>query len=344
MDTNTVLNQERDQLDDTPISDQEWAAMADHKTKLHTSAESALEMAIPHLDQHIPHTPTVYESRSCQGDYTGSHARLFDDITESAYECIDDQAVVNTSDHLHRMAAIDDYYSDSGENEVEKAVDELSEVASAVVIRHAFMAVGTWLSIIMLTCRHLTWAIRETFAYAVLGSAQWALNKIHKIWHKPVISCLHPSMTHNGPQYTRATRQFYLTGDPQYRGQPLSVHRIIHWIDRSGDDNAGYNAWCTLTQKVKTKNHVGDIFLVYRHMKHSINHSPTSLVTRAISSFRQSTSSFIYQNLQSKLVSQALFIQSAEFAMECQETVTAAKEQANCVVLKGAGVRLSHRR
>ena len=97
---------------------------------------------------------------------------MFDSITESAYECIADQTVVNISDHLHRTAAIDDYYSDSGENEVEKAVDEISAVASAVVIRHTFMAVGTWLLTLMLTSRHLTWAVRETFAYAVLGSAQ----------------------------------------------------------------------------------------------------------------------------------------------------------------------------
>ena len=57
-----------------------------------------------------------------------------------------------------------DTTNDSGENEVEKAVDELSEVASAVVSRHALMAMGTWLSILMLTSRHLTWAIREIFA------------------------------------------------------------------------------------------------------------------------------------------------------------------------------------
>ena len=180
MNTITTLNQESNQLDDTPKTDQEWAEVAAHRANLHTSAESALELVIPYLDQHIPYTPTVYESRSCQGDYTDPQARLFDSITEAAYECIDDRAVVSISDHLHRMAAIDDYYSDSGENEVEKAVDELSEVASAVVIRHAFMAMGTWLSILMLASRHLTWAIRETFAYAVWGSAQWVLNKIQK--------------------------------------------------------------------------------------------------------------------------------------------------------------------
>ena len=46
------------------------------------------------------------------------------------------------------MAAIDDYYSDSGEIEVDKAADELSEAAPAVVLRHASMALGTWLSIL----------------------------------------------------------------------------------------------------------------------------------------------------------------------------------------------------
>ena len=119
MNTNTTLSQERDQLDDTPITDQEWAAMAAHRASLHTSAESALEMTIPHLRQHIPYTPTVYGSRSCQADYTDPHARMFGSITEFAYECIDDQAMVNISDHLHRMSAIDDYYSESGENGVE---------------------------------------------------------------------------------------------------------------------------------------------------------------------------------------------------------------------------------
>ena len=112
--------------------------MAVHKAKFHTSVESGIEMAIPHLDQHIPYTPTMYESRSWQGDYTNPTARQFDSITDSAYECIEDQAVANISDHLHRMSAIDDYYSDSGDNEVDRAMDELSEVASAVVIRHFF--------------------------------------------------------------------------------------------------------------------------------------------------------------------------------------------------------------
>ena len=327
LNTNTVLNQERDQLSDTPVTDQELAVMANHNAKLHTSAETALQMAILDLDQHIPYTPTVYESRSCQGDYTSPTARLFDSITESAYECIDDQAVANVSDHLHRMAAIDDYYSDSGENEVEKAVDELSEVASAVVLRHAFMAMGTWLSILMLTSKHLAWAIRETFAYVILGSAQWILNKIHTIWHKPVISYLCPSMTHNSPQYKTATRQFELTSDPHYKDHSyLSVYRIIKWIERSNYDNTGSNAWCTLSQKVKNRNHVSDIFLVYRHTKHSNKHSPRALVARAITAFRQSTSSFTYQNLQAKLVSQALFIQSAEFAIDCQVNVAMAKE------------------
>jgi hypothetical protein len=336
MNTSTTLNQQGDQPDDTPISHQECAEEAVHRAMLHTSAESALELAIPYLDQHIPYTPTVYESRSCQGDYTDPQARLFDSITESAYECIDDQAVANISDHLHRMAAIDDYYSDSGENEVERAVDELSEVASAVVIRHAFMAMGTWLSILMLTSGHLAWAIRETFAYAVWGSAKWVLNKIHKIWHKPVISYLCPSMTHNSPQYKKATRNFYLTSDPQYKETSyLSVRRIIHWIDRGVHDSAGCNAWVTLAQKVKYKYHFNDIFLVYRHVKHLANHSPKALVTRAISSFKQSTNSFTYQNLQAKLVSQALFIQSAEFAMECQGAVTAAKQHANLCGAQG---------
>ena len=200
------------------------------------------------------------------------------------------------------MAANDDYYSESGENEVEKVVDELSEVASAVVIRHAFMAMGIWLSILMLTSRRLTWAIRETFAYAIWGSAQWFLNKIHKIWHKPVISYLCPSMTHNSPQYKKATRSSYLTSDPHSKDTSyLSVRRIIHWIDRGVHDSAGCNAWVTLAQKVKNKNHVSDLFLVCRHMKHSMNHSPKALMTRAISSFRPSTNSFTYQNHQTKL-------------------------------------------
>ena len=214
MNTNTTHNQKGNQPGGTLITRQQSAEEAAHRAWLHTSAESALELAIPYLDQHIPYTPTVYESRLCQGDYTDPQARLFDSITESAHECIDDQAVANISDHLHRMAAIDDYYSDNGENEVEKAVNELSEVASAVVIRHAFVAMGTWLSILMLTSRHLAWATREIFAYAIWGSAKWVLNKVHKIWHKPVISYLCPFMTHNSPQYKKAARSFYLTSDP----------------------------------------------------------------------------------------------------------------------------------
>ena len=336
MHTNTASNQRGDQAADTPITHEECVGEPAHRTMQHTSAESALELAIPYLEQHIPYTPTVYESRSCQGDHTDPQARLFDSITEAAYECIDDQAVRNISDHLHRMAAIDDYYSDSGENEVEKAVDELSEVASAVVIRHAFMAMGTWLSILLLTSRHLAWAIRELFAYAVWGSAKWVLNKVHKIWHKPVISYLCPSMTHNSPQYKKATRSFYLTSDPQYKeASYLSVRRIIHWIDRGVHDSAGCNAWVTLAQKVKYKYHFNDIFLVYRHLKLSVEHSPKALVTRAISSFKQSTNSFTYQNLQAKLVSQALFTQSAEFALECQGTVAAAKQHANLCGAQG---------
>jgi len=336
MHTNTASNQRGDQAADTPITHEECVGEPAHRTMQHTSAESALELAIPYLEQHIPYTPTVYESRSCQGDHTDPQARLFDSITEAAYECIDDQAVRNISDHLHRMAAIDDYYSDSGENEVEKAVDELSEVASAVVIRHAFMAMGTWLSILLLTSRHLAWAIRELFAYAVWGSAKWVLNKVHKIWHKPVISYLCPSMTHNSPQYKKATRSFYLTSDPQYKeASYLSVRRIIHWIDRGVHDSAGCNAWITLAQKVKYRHHINDIFLVYRHLKLSVEHSPKALVTRAISSFKQSTNSFTYQNLQAKLVSQALFTQSAEFALECQGTVAAAKQHANLCGAQG---------
>ena len=336
MHTNTASNQRGDQAADTPITHEECVGEPAHRTMQHTSAESALELAIPYLEQHIPYTPTVYESRSCQGDHTDPQARLFDSITEAAYECIDDQAVRNISDHLHRMAAIDDYYSDSGENEVEKAVDELSEVASAVVIRHAFMAMGTWLSILLLTSRHLAWAIRELFAYAVWGSAKWVLNKVHKIWHKPVISYLCPSMTHNSPQYKKATRSFYLTSDPQYKeASYLSVRRIIHWIDRGVHDSAGCNAWITLAQKVKYRHHINDIFLVYRHLKLSVEHSPKALVTRAISSFKQSTNSFTYQNLQAKLVSQALFTQSTEFALECQGTVAAAKQHANLCGAQG---------
>ena len=129
-------------------------------------------------------------------------------------------------------------------------------------------------------------------------------------------------MTHNSPPYNKATRSFYLTSDPQYKDTScLSVRRIIHWIDRGVHDSAGYNAWVTLARKVKNKDHISDIFLVRRHVKHSVNHSPKALMTRAISSFRQSTNSFTYQNHQAKLVSQALFMQSAEFAMECQEIV-----------------------
>ena len=77
------------------------------------------------------------------------------------------------------------------------------------------------------------------------------------------------------------------------------------------------------------------MFLVYRHMKHSMNHFPKALMTRAISSFRQSINAFTYQNHQARLVSQALFIQSTEFAMECQEIVTAAKEHAKLCGAQG---------
>ena len=84
-------------------------------------------------------------------------------------------------------------------------------------------------------------------------------------------------------------------------------------------------------KKSKTK----VVSVMHRHMKHSMNHSPKAPMTRAISSFRQSTNLFTYQNHQAKLVSQALSMQSAEFAMKCQEFVTAATEHAKLCGAQG---------
>ena len=315
-----------------------------------TDNEMVVQLSIPHISADIPFVPTVYDEVDID-----PACRLYDALTQPALECRDDAAATNVTDHLQRMAAEDDYYSDSASEELDFALDHLTRVCTAVVLRRAFMTMFTCLSALLLTSKHIAHAIREAFGYTMSGSVQWLLNKMHKLWHKPVISAFCPSMTNNAEQYHVQVEKFHSTGAwPFYNSQPglLSIARLTQWVEVSSFDRHGHNAWNTLSWKLRHKVYTDNVFWIYRQAKFDPDPDAVKkLIKQAIFDLHSATSSVVWRTAPSfiqkcsntnrakhknaKLASEALFIQSACFTQNCLETVMIAKEiEGYCTVIE----------
>ena len=301
------------------------------------------ELAMDHLQHTVPYTAGSYENCTVDDDRpeVDVHDYMYDALNEPTFEDLGDAAVTNISNHLHMMADSEAFYSDSGELEVAQTVDELSQSCQALMLQRGMMIMWNCISVLLLTSTHVAATVRDVLGHGMLAGASWLTNKIFDLWRRPIISSFCPSMTNNVQQYNMRTRNFYATGDHYPVVQcptTLTLARLAQWVSCSGYDNRGQRAWAVLASKVKWAGHLSDNFWLIRLTRSIEPGAPEVIVQRAVQGLRRSAESLRRKpktSLSAVLVAEELYMQSAAFKKECDNTVQLAKKAAHICSIDG---------
>ena len=339
-----ILKNEHAQSADQSCTDRPLPTSGRMGSKTQASkGEMVAELAMDHLQHTVPYTAGSYENCTVDDDRpeVDVHDYMYDALNEPTFEDLGDAAVTNISNHLHMMADSEAFYSDSGELEVAQTVDELSQSCQALMLQRGMMIMWNCISVLLLTSTHVAATVRDVLGHGMLAGASWLTNKIFDLWRRPIISSFCPSMTNNVQQYNMRTRNFYATGDHYPVVQcptTLTLARLAQWVSCSGYDNRGQRAWAVLASKVKWAGHLSDNFWLIRLTRSIEPGAPEVIVQRAVQGLRRSAESLRRKpktSLSAVLVAEELYMQSAAFKKECDNTVQLAKKAAHICSIDG---------